>query len=729
MARSLARGGKGGPPLLCVFRIDDLGVAAKANGKKGKQRANPQKRGERGDGRGQKGARQKRLTSAQTLRSTDHRKDDIVQGKNHSRLRALLRPPYPFLYFARAGSPCLTGRPPKRRPLCDIDFYPLWQSVDGASPWIVSRGAHLKAEKDRQTRDTHWLPRGSKKKNKKMQLLYLMAQTPVALVLVPLVLASIARLLLEAYAKYRARLHRPPASHTPYDLSVAIDSMAGLVSGGWIVRAPSLRIEPLSALKRRLVVRPDETVTASDPPASDQRDRTEPTRLSDDSDVVGPVMTKAVTFLGRRGVGKTFCANRLYGLGLADGPLHPTPGLSIVWPAAPHLPTIVDTAGDGAPTLAGDADAMHDRRLTDGLVRDLALQCADQAVMVVDAMTTSVQQDIDALARRMARRGRRHLFVLHNMRYADTMIEADRVWRDNVTDVYASVGHLEHTGDSRIGHFVTEIGGVRVYHMRVAREGSDAGSVLNAHALGVLRARLDALGVARLFDPCAAINRHLEDALPRLVVDPMGIEWHPEGVLAEDAFGGQDGVVCRIRPAADRGAMQMRLRAARVDTNTGVHLVDTAGDAESDFDAPVEVLNKDDHLVVRIDVPGVDVGSLTVTSVASPRGQYAEVRGLRAPVDDSGVPKADSAAVDRHASTGPAQGKRTPVSSRRILERPMRSGRMCVRVAMPPGSRIDPATVVCADGVLSIVIRRQVEPVLVPVSASPAPLVPTPAST
>ncbi|AVK76947.1 hypothetical protein pmac_cds_259 [Pandoravirus macleodensis] len=550
-----------------------------------------------------------------------------------------------------------------------------------------------------------------------MQLLYFVTQAPIVLLLVSLALASIGRLAVAAYVKYQVALRRPSASHTPYDLCIEIDSMAGLINGGWIVRAPSLRAQPLSVLKKRLVVRHDESIAMSDPPMSDQHRDGFSSPIGDEN--IEPSMTKAVAFLGQRGVGKTFCVNHLYGLGLANGPLHPTPGLAITWPAAPHLPAVVDTAGDGAPTLAGDADAVHDRRLTDGLVRDLALQCADQVVMVVDTMTTAIQTDIDTLARQAARHGGRHLFVLHNMRYAETMVEADSLWKGNVVDVYASVGHLEHTGDPRLGHFVTEIGGVRVYHMRIARKGSDAGNVLNAHCLGALRARLDALGVARPFDPCTVINRHLDDALSRLVVDPMGIEWHPEGLLADDAFSGHDGVVCRIRPAADRGLSQMRLRATRLDTNTGINATDNV---ESDFDAPVEVINRDDHLVVRIDVPGVDVGSLTVTSVASPRGQYAEVRGSRAPVECD-MSRADSAVVDRHASTGLPQGKRASVPPCRILERPMRFGRMCVRVAMPPGSRIEPATVICTDGVLSFVIRRQVEPVLVPVSAGSASLV------
>nr|UDO47710.1 hypothetical protein [Pandoravirus massiliensis] len=564
-----------------------------------------------------------------------------------------------------------------------------------------------------------------------MQSLYLVDQTPIMWLLAPLVLASIGRLVLAVYNKYRMALRRPPATPTPYDLCIEIDSMAGLINGGWIVRAPSLRVGPLSTLKKRLVTRPDESAATAPDCAADERydsfwcDRTEsrPTNRDNDGDNGSsngnsrPTMTKAVAFVGRRGAGKTFCVNRLYGLALASGPLHPTRGLSIAWPSAPHLPAVIDTAGDGTPTPAGDADAVHDRRLTDGLVRDLALECADQLVMVVDVMTTTVQAEIDAMARQLARQGRHHLFVVHNMRYADTMIEADRMWKDNVADVYANVGHLELTGDSCLGHFVTEIGGVRVYHMRMAREGTEAGNIINAHALTTLRARLDALGVARPFDPCAAIDRCLDGALSRLVVDPVAIQWQPEGLLAEDAFGGDDGVVCRIRPAADRPLSPMRLRATRSDIDAVVVATDDRVRAESDFDAPVEVRNKGEHLVVRIDVPGVDVGSLTVTSVASPSGQYAEVRGSRAPTDST-ASKVDPAVSDGHASTTTSQSKRPPALPCRILERPMRFGRMCVRVAMPPGSHIDPATVVCMQGVLSFVIRRQVEPLLVPVSAT-----------
>ncbi|BCU03637.1 hypothetical protein [Pandoravirus japonicus] len=626
----------------------------------------------------------------------------------------------------------------------------------------------------------------------------------LGLVLVSLAAALLGRCLARVCRACRARATRRPSPplaprQTSYDLSIGIDSLADLAADGWVVRANKDH-SIVETVRKRLAPScgmadgdgfeqsnndAATAATAVDGRSGDGRavrDRAIAMANRADTHTAAPTtgsLVKTVGFLGARGVGKTFCINSLYGLALPCGPLHATRGLGLVWPTAPGRPAIVDTAGDRAPAPANDATAAHDRRLTEALVQEVALHCADQLVLVVGDMTAADQARIASLAEHAAQRGRRHLFVLHNLRHAADVGECDRLWEDQVLTPYAAVGHLEHCGDRQRAHFVTTtVGDVHVYHMRLARAGTPAGDLINAHTCDTLRARLDAFGVAHPFDPCALVDQRLGDMLPCLVADFAGIEWHPEGALAGDALGDSDGLVARIRCGA-RGSgapcnAALRLRPVPLSE---VAAGGTAGAMSgSDFDVPVEVRNGGACLAVRIDVPGVDPGSLTVTSLVGPRGQYAEVRGLRLlPPDDDddderdvkddrghGDSRDDRTLVGRrgrrcsnnndndhrgHSNTpckndggdsggdkdrrndpeiddrrpaAPARGKRRREAPRSVVDPVERCGRLCVRIDMPPGSRVDASTIDCTYGVLSFKIRRQTQPIPLPVQKAPS---------
>ncbi|AVK74737.1 hypothetical protein pqer_cds_315 [Pandoravirus quercus] len=593
------------------------------------------------------------------------------------------------------------------------------------------------------------------------------AMSLLLFLLAPLVMAALARVFVRIYARYAKEARtRPTPRPTPYHLSIAIDSLADLAAGGWSVRVAETH-PILSAVHKRLTPSSDpdqddhvrdhmtETAATLDGTGTDGRphDRGHIDRHGAAATAIGDEsLVKTVGFLGARGAGKTFCINSLYGLTLPCGPLHPTRGLGLVWPTAPGKPAIVDTAGDRAPTLAGDATAAHDRRLTETLIEDVALHCVDQLVLVVGDMTAADQARIASLAERVAHRGQRQLFVLHNLRHAADPHECDRLWEDQVLTPYAAVGHLEHRGDRRLAHFVTTVGSVHVYHMRLACTGTPAGDMINAHTYAMLRARLDAFGVARPFDPCALIDQSLGDALPCLVSDFAGIEWHPEGALAGDAFGDDDGLVariqCRMHGAGAMRAAPLRLRPVplRMAMAGDAVAVDTMDG--SDFDVPVEVRDMGAYTAVRIDVPGVDPASLTVTSLVGPRGQYAEVRGLRLlpPDDDDGTHHNNDCTVagrgggynndnngneNKHARGDPEtddrcrpmpwpRGKKSDRVPRSVVDSRERSGRLCVRVDMPPGSRVDASTIDCTYGVLSFKIRRQTQPIPLPVQKAPS---------
>ncbi|AGO82410.1 hypothetical protein pdul_cds_376 [Pandoravirus dulcis] len=631
----------------------------------------------------------------------------------------------------------------------------------------------------------------------------------LGLVLVSLAAALLGRCLAHVWRVCRAWASRRPSPPLPprqtsYDLSIGIDSLADLAADGWVVRADKAH-SILDAVRKRLTALcamgdgdafgqsnndDDAIATAVEGHSDDERavcDREIATVNRTDTHAAAPTqgsLVKTVGFLGARGVGKTFCINSLYGLALPCGPLHPTRGLGLVWPTAPGRPAIVDTAGDRAPAPANDATAAHDRRLTEALIQDVALHCADQLVLVVGDMTAADQARIASLAGHVARRGRRHLFVLHNLRHAGDVDECDRLWEDQVLTPYAAVGHLEHCGDRQRAHFVTTTaGGVHIYHMRLARAGTPAGDLINAHTCDTLRARLDAFGVAHPFDPCALVDQRLGDMLPCLVADFAGVEWHPEGALAGDALGDSDGLVARIRCRARRsGAPCDAALHLRPVPLSEVAAGGTAGAMSgSDFDVPVEVRDGGGCLAVRIDVPGVDPGSLTVTSLVGPRGQYAEVRGLRLlPPDDDEDDRAlkddrghegdrgDRALVGRHSRrfnnnnnnnnnnndndhcghsnapckndgggdgdkdrrndpeiddrrpAAPARGKRHHEVPRSVVDPVERCGRLCVRIDMPPGSRVDASTIDCTYGVLSFKIRRQTQPIPLPVQKAPS---------
>jgi HSP20 family molecular chaperone IbpA len=637
----------------------------------------------------------------------------------------------------------------------------------------------------------------------------------------PILFLVVARAIVAAYGRRLAKRRPPTPLVTSYDLSVSIDNLGDLAKNGWIVRAPLQQPFVLSAVRDRLTTLPIASALADDP-NNNYHDHNKDHQDGDPHDsgngtcsnsrIVGDIddrngllldatrsrcssegrrataatsttLLKTVAFLGMRGVGKTFCINRLYGLDLEHGPFCPTPGISIVWPRKSDKPAIVDTAGDCAPAPADDTVMAHDRHLAEFLIEDVALSCADQVVLVVRDMTRVDQQRLTALADHLARQGRRHLFVVHNLRHAADMAECDRLWRDQVVVPYSAVGHLEHHGDIQQAHFVSTIKGVQVCHMRLAREGTAAGDAINGATCAALCSRLDALGVARPFDPCALIDEAINAALPRFVSGSIDIEWQPEGALAGDAFVGNGAddaaVIARIRrrtsSATARDAFDLRLRIVPLDSAVAAAAGGGGSDdhydgdqtEEADFEVPLQVVDRGAYLAVRIDVPGVDTSSLTVTSVAGPRGQYAHVRGQRRlPLDDDGdnddtaherddgdtqrggtrakdpAPQAASLVSSKRSKpdafdarnrrqperdplrkavpAATVSGKKSTQAPRSIVEPSRRCGRICARVDMPPGSCIDASTIVCADGVLSFKIRRQVQPIHLAVTKAPA---------
>jgi hypothetical protein len=537
----------------------------------------------------------------------------------------------------------------------------------------------------------------------------------------------------------------------PYDLVFDTDDgLLGFIRDGWEARAPTKRPEVVHALLERTV-----------PQGKIEKDE------SGGAAAAAARRGKVVAFVGARGAGKTFVVNRLYGTRLASGPLVHTRGVGIKWMDDASGAVIVDAGGGLGPVAAGDREALADRRMTETLVEDLVLALADHIVMVIDGLTADGQERIDALARKLARTKRADLFVLHNLTGATTVGEADAMWYERVELPYAAVGHHEpcdavDQGDDRAGAgrsrhrpyhrpspcrlFVSESCGVRVCHMRLAREGTPAGETLNAAAYRALRMRLDAIVPLRPFDPYSVVDDFVRRALPLYLRGPVQLAWRAVGIHVGDETVDGD-IVCRLcnaggngEPSATRAVgsgppedvVGLRPKLVRAYTDREATL-----DA-AEFEAPIDVVDHGDRLVVHVDAPGVD--SLTVR-VCLPPGdapQFVEVTGVRRADrhmrSSIGAPCADATTtkpslVDGDDGDAPQGGQR-PVPCRDAAHEATvhdnddavaartaqlvwptpparRFGNLYARVTMPPGSCLDKESVRADKGVLRFVILRQ----------------------
>jgi hypothetical protein len=513
----------------------------------------------------------------------------------------------------------------------------------------------------------------------------------------------------------------------PYDLVFEVDDgLLKFIRDGWAVRAPTRKPDIVRAILTRAGVAPDEMPAWVREAVSSGRAR----------------RGKIVALVGRYGAGKTFAANGLYRAHFESGSLVHTRGISLKWLEDSQM-VLMDTNGGLMPVAAGSEEALADRRMTEMFTQDLVLAMADHVVVVVNELTSADQEYIDALARKLGQTKRTDLFVVHNFANAASPQEASALWRERVEIPYAAAdGYSELFEEDDDGKtkgadpyhfFVSHSHGVRICHVHLAREGTPAGDVLNARTYRVLRAKLQALVPSRPFDPCRLVEDYARRALPVYLNGPVGLAWRAVGTYAGDEVSGaDDDVVCRLVNAPPpaplvRGAtappksvdedgddapvgLRMKLVYAHMGLGVGV--------AAPDFEAPVEVVDHGDRLVVHIDAPGT---KNIIIKECAPEGdslQFVEVTGQRDP--DHHLVARPIAPLDVSTIGPVGRGVASTTRTAQLvwpMPQPRRFGAMCVRITMPPGSRLDHESIWEDMGIVRFVILRQTQTVTTTLSS------------
>ncbi|AVK77406.1 RecA-like NTPases incomplete domain containing protein [Pandoravirus macleodensis] len=515
-----------------------------------------------------------------------------------------------------------------------------------------------------------------------------------------------------------------------YDLVFDVDEgFRHFVQHGWAVRAPTRRPEIVRALLERAGV---PAVGAAG---------------------AGLRRGKIVAFVGRFGAGKTFALNGLYRTHFASGSLQHTKGVSLKWLDDSQM-VLLDTNGGLMPVSVGSDEALADRRMTEMFTQELVLAMADHVVVVVNELTSNDQEYIDALARKMSQSKRTDLFVLHNFANAADLAEVDTLWQRRVEQPYSSVGHAERFEEDDDGaargrsasaadaqrYFMSQSHGVRVCHMRLGREGTPAGAALNARTYRMLRAKLQALVPSRAFDPCTAVDDYARRAFPSYLDGPVDLAWRAVGAFAGDEVSGADpDVVCRlcnVPPLPTSKAIAAAKRADMLAASsssssamsslaasglnlrmklTYAHMGIGVGVAAPDFEAPIDVVDHGDRLVVHIDAPGIDKITAKVRTPPGDAEQFVEVVGRRDRDHHMGRP--DSVSLLGQLAAVPLPDLDPDAISTRTAQlvwptpQPRRFGNLYAKIAMPPGSRFDRASLTMDMGVVRFVIQRQTDDV------------------
>lgn len=482
----------------------------------------------------------------------------------------------------------------------------------------------------------------------------------------------------------------------PYDLVFCIDGFRRFAERGWAVRVPTfnpaIARSVLRCADHRQRRRADGLTDGSSGVTREPSNgRSRRRRRSDDAsngaginhgDVDGGHgsderlrKAKVVAFAGKFGAGKTYTLNELYRTDFPSGSLKHTKGVSFKWLENSQM-VLVDTNGALMPVTVGEDDALTDRNVTEMFINDFVLALADYVVYVVNELTSNDQEYIDALAHKLSQNKRTHLFVLHNYHTTSEVDEVRKLWERRVETPYRLVGHVEYAENTEDGRastheadrlFITNLHGVTVCHMRIAREGSPAGKLLNARTYVNLRTRIQALASLRDFDPCAIFDAYARSTFPNYVDGPLNLDWHAVGAYAgDDVSGAPSDVVCRFSHTSAPSTKSKHQKHAHTaphlgsgggggsgggighDARTGTqkslhpasglslrlstvydHLGIGVNVTVPDFDAPVDIIDSGNRMVVQADVPGVAEVTVNVCTPPNDGTQYVEVKGRR----------------------------------------------------------------------------------------------------
>lgn len=188
---------------------------------------------------------------------------------------------------------------------------------------------------------------------------------------------------------------------------------------------------------------------------------------------------RIVAIVGLFDKGKTFLINKLFGKKLPSGKLFSTHGLSFVWVEERRM-LILDSAGVQSPVSyhAQNVNSLLDAQVTESFLFEMISRMAHHMICVVNDLTWFEQKYIAMLQQKYVQSKRSiELVVVHNMRTTESLLEAGKLFRQQITSCYEGVqSHLHDLVFTTTGNGNDA---PPIHHVGFCKEHSEAGIKYN----------------------------------------------------------------------------------------------------------------------------------------------------------------------------------------------------------------------------------------------------------
>jgi len=231
--------------------------------------------------------------------------------------------------------------------------------------------------------------------------------------------------------------------------------------------------------------------------------------------------SRVVISHGQFNSGKTFVFSRIYNVNLQPSVAHRTKSMSIKWIPVEggtenDAVSIIDCAGCNVPVKMPNDEKYANRIIADGKAcekfqYEMAFEMADSILCIINDLSSIAQESLQFLrmiksdcTKRQKEKSagssdvRNILYVVHNWMQAETVEEIQRLWKEQVEDVYEGINHQQSGASYFFVKGNNKMSGM--FHVILAREGSPAGNIYNRKTFGLLRNWLNT-EISREFDP------------------------------------------------------------------------------------------------------------------------------------------------------------------------------------------------------------------------------------
>ena len=234
---------------------------------------------------------------------------------------------------------------------------------------------------------------------------------------------------------------------------------------------------------------------------------------------------RVISVVGLFNKGKAFLLNKLFGLQLPSGKTQVTQGLSFVY-VKEHKMLLVDSPGvQSTVSYKSDSvDRVVDAQSTETFIFELVSQISDHIIFVVNDFTSFEQAKVQMFEKKeqSQRSGKpaRELIVVHNLCDTQTVEDAEKLFRRQITSRYDGVeSHLGKLFFIARGHPPV----TAVHHFAICQDGSPAGKAFNHNNFQLLLAHLEhAKKFPERLVLTKLINQKMDDFVPRFFLKSPG---------------------------------------------------------------------------------------------------------------------------------------------------------------------------------------------------------------